>query len=84
MSPYQPDAEAGQPNPEGPPAFRVVRRGYDRDEVDAAFSQLTARLQQRWTNPPRPSRQGSSCRVRSPASGSGSRRSSRSVGRPPR
>jgi cell division septum initiation protein DivIVA len=46
MSPYQPDAEAGQPNPEGPPAFRVVRRGYDRDEVDAAFSQLTARLQE--------------------------------------
>jgi colicin import membrane protein len=24
----------------------VVRRGYDRDQVDAAFSQLTARLQQ--------------------------------------
>jgi cell division septum initiation protein DivIVA len=46
MSAYQQDAEAGQPNAEGPPAFRVVRRGYDRDQVDAAFSQLTARLQE--------------------------------------
>ena len=45
MSVHQPDAQAGQPNAEGPPAFRVVRRGYDREEVDAAFSQLTARLQ---------------------------------------
>jgi DivIVA domain-containing protein len=34
------------PDAEGPPAFRVVRRGYDRDQVDAAFSQLAARLQQ--------------------------------------
>jgi DivIVA domain-containing protein len=41
MSVHQPDA---QPNAEGPPAFRVVRRGYDREEVDAAFSQLAARL----------------------------------------
>jgi hypothetical protein len=45
MSVYQPDVEAGQPNAEGPPAFRVVRRGYDREEVEAAFSQLVARLQ---------------------------------------
>jgi cell division septum initiation protein DivIVA len=45
MSVYQPDAQAGQPNAEGPPAFRVVRRGYDREEVEAAFSQLAARLQ---------------------------------------
>jgi DivIVA domain-containing protein len=51
MSAYQGDAEtrqhtaeAGQHNAEGPPAFRVVRRGYDRDEVDAYFSQLAARL----------------------------------------
>jgi DivIVA domain-containing protein len=44
MSAYQPDAQAGQRNAEGPPAFRVVRRGYDRDEVDAAFSRLAARL----------------------------------------
>jgi cell division septum initiation protein DivIVA len=43
MSVHQPDA---QPNAEGPPAFRVVRRGYDRDEVDAAFSQLAVRLQE--------------------------------------
>jgi cell division septum initiation protein DivIVA len=46
MSAYQPGAQAGQPNAKAPPAFRVVRRGYDREEVDAAFSQLTARLQQ--------------------------------------
>jgi cell division septum initiation protein DivIVA len=46
MSAHQPHAKAGQPNPEGPPAFRVVRRGYDRDQVDIAFAQLTARLQQ--------------------------------------
>jgi cell division septum initiation protein DivIVA len=46
MSVHQPDAQAGQPNAEGPPAFRVVRRGYDREEVDAAFSQLAVRLRQ--------------------------------------
>jgi DivIVA domain-containing protein len=46
MSVHQPDAQAGQPNAEGPPAFRVVRRGYDREEVDAAFSQLAGRLRQ--------------------------------------
>jgi DivIVA domain-containing protein len=46
MSGYQPDARAGQPTAEGPLAFRVVRRGYDRDQVDAAFAQLAARLQQ--------------------------------------
>jgi cell division septum initiation protein DivIVA len=46
MSVHQPDAQAGQPNAEGPPAFRVVRRGYDRKEVDAAFSQLAVRLRQ--------------------------------------
>jgi cell division septum initiation protein DivIVA len=46
MSAYQPDAKAGGPDAEGPPAFRVVRRGYDRDQVDAAFSRLAARLQQ--------------------------------------
>jgi cell division septum initiation protein DivIVA len=46
MSVHQPGAEAGQPNAEGPPAFRVVRRGYDRDQVDGAFSRLTARLQE--------------------------------------
>jgi cell division septum initiation protein DivIVA len=46
MSVHQPDAQVGQPNAEGPAAFRVVRRGYDRDQVDAAFSQLTARLRE--------------------------------------
>jgi DivIVA domain-containing protein len=42
----QADTEIGQHNGDGPPAFRVVRRGYDRDEVDAYFSQLAARLRQ--------------------------------------
>jgi DivIVA domain-containing protein len=53
MSAYQGDAETsqhtvevGQYNGEGPPAFRVVRRGYDREEVDAYFSQLAARLRE--------------------------------------
>jgi cell division septum initiation protein DivIVA len=45
MSVHQPDMDAGQPTAEGAPAFRVVRRGYDRDQVDAAFAQLVARLQ---------------------------------------
>jgi DivIVA domain-containing protein len=45
MNGYQADAQAGQPNAEGP-TFRVVRRGYDRDQVDAAVAQLAARLQQ--------------------------------------
>src|ERR671910_1017539 len=40
------DTEAGQHYAEGPPAFRLVRRGYDRDEVDAYFSQLAARLRE--------------------------------------
>jgi cell division septum initiation protein DivIVA len=40
------DTEAGQHNGEGPPAFRLVRRGYDRDEVDTYFSQLAARLRE--------------------------------------
>jgi DivIVA domain-containing protein len=53
MSAYQPDAatgqhtaEAGQHNGQGPPAFRVVRRGYDPKEVDAYFAQLAARLRE--------------------------------------
>jgi DivIVA domain-containing protein len=53
MSAYQGDAEASEhnaearrPNGEGPPAFQVVRRGYDREEVDAYFSQLAARLRE--------------------------------------
>jgi DivIVA domain-containing protein len=44
MSANQGDAETSQHNGQGPPAFRVVRRGYDREEVDAYFSQLAARL----------------------------------------
>jgi len=46
MSVYQGDAEAGPANAEGPPTFRVVRRGYDRDEVDAYMPQLMARLEE--------------------------------------
>jgi cell division septum initiation protein DivIVA len=46
MSADQPNTEAGQHNGEGPPAFQVVRRGYDRQEVDAYFSQLAARLKE--------------------------------------
>jgi DivIVA domain-containing protein len=44
MSVYQSDADAGQEHAEGPPAFRMVRRGYDREEVDAYIPQLMARL----------------------------------------
>ena len=46
MSVYQPAAESGQDHPDGPPAFRMVWRGYDREEVDAYLPQLTARLQE--------------------------------------
>jgi len=46
MSAYEQDTEAGQGNAEGPPSFRVVRRGYDRDEVDAYIPQLVARLEE--------------------------------------
>ena len=46
MSANQPDPATSQYDGEGPPAFRVVRRGYDREEVDAAFSQLAGRLRQ--------------------------------------
>ena len=44
MSAYQRDTEAGRRNPEEPPAFQVVRRGYDREQVDAYIPQLVARL----------------------------------------
>jgi cell division septum initiation protein DivIVA len=42
----QGETEAGLHHAEGPPAFQVVRRGYDRDEVDTYFSQLAARLRE--------------------------------------
>jgi DivIVA domain-containing protein len=44
MSVYEPAAESGQDNPDGHPAFRMVWRGYDREEVDAFLPQLIARL----------------------------------------
>ena len=40
------DTEIGQQSVEGPPGFRMVRRGYDRDEVDAYFAQLAGRLRE--------------------------------------
>jgi DivIVA domain-containing protein len=46
MSVYEPAAESGQDNPDGPSAFRMVWRGYDRDEVDAYLPKLTARLRE--------------------------------------
>jgi DivIVA domain-containing protein len=46
MSVYQRDAEAGQQGSDGPPAFRVVRRGYDPEQVDAYVPQLLARLEE--------------------------------------
>jgi cell division septum initiation protein DivIVA len=44
MSAQRSDAQAGPHDGQGPPGFRVVRRGYDPQEVDASFSQLAARL----------------------------------------
>jgi DivIVA domain-containing protein len=44
MSADQPDPATSQHDGEGPPTFRVVRRGYDPQEVDAYFAQLAARL----------------------------------------
>jgi DivIVA domain-containing protein len=44
MSAYQRDTDAGRRNPEAPPDFQVVRRGYDREQVDAYIPQLVARL----------------------------------------
>jgi DivIVA domain-containing protein len=46
MSVYEPAAESGQDNPDGPSAFRMGWRGYDREEVDAYLRQLMARLQE--------------------------------------
>jgi DivIVA domain-containing protein len=46
MSVYQGDTAAGQDDTAGTPAFRLVRRGYDRDEVDAYIPQLRARLEE--------------------------------------
>ena len=46
MSVYEPAAEPGQDNPDGPLAFRMAWRGYDRDEVDAYLPQLVARLRE--------------------------------------
>jgi len=46
MTANQPDPATSQHNGEGPPAFRMVRRGYDPAEVDAYFAQLAARLKE--------------------------------------
>ncbi len=42
----QRDTAAGKRNPERPPDFRVVLRGYDRAEVDEYLPHLLARLSQ--------------------------------------
>jgi DivIVA domain-containing protein len=45
MAMNPPDTTAGtHHHPEGPPAFRVVLRGYDRAEVDDYLAQLLGRL----------------------------------------
>jgi DivIVA domain-containing protein len=44
MSMNQRDPAAGKHRPEGPPAFRLALRGYDRAEVDDYLPQLIARL----------------------------------------
>jgi DivIVA domain-containing protein len=46
MGVYQRDTESEQRNTEGPPTFQVVRRGYDREQVDAYMPQLLARLEE--------------------------------------
>jgi cell division septum initiation protein DivIVA len=46
MGVYQQDTESEQRNTDGPPGFRVVRRGYDREQVDAYMPQLLARLEE--------------------------------------
>lgn len=46
MSVYQRDTESEQRNTDGPPVFQVVRRGYDREQVDAYMPQLLARLEE--------------------------------------
>ncbi len=46
MNAYQGDTEAGRQGTEGPPTFRMVRRGYDPAEVDAYMPQLMARLEE--------------------------------------
>jgi DivIVA domain-containing protein len=44
MSVFQPDTESGQRTASDLPAFQVVRRGYDPNQVDAYVPQLIARL----------------------------------------
>jgi DivIVA domain-containing protein len=46
MSVYQRDTEGEQRNTDVPPTFRVVRRGYDPEQVDAYMPQLLARLEE--------------------------------------
>jgi ElaB/YqjD/DUF883 family membrane-anchored ribosome-binding protein len=46
MSVFQPDTESGQLTAGDLPAFQVVRRGYDRTQVDAYIPQLLARLEE--------------------------------------
>jgi DivIVA domain-containing protein len=46
MGGFEPEVENGQRGAGEPPGFRVVRRGYDREQVDAYVPQLIARLEE--------------------------------------
>jgi DivIVA domain-containing protein len=46
MSVFQPDTGSGQPTASDLPAFQMVRRGYDPQQVDAYLPQLMARLEE--------------------------------------
>ncbi|HEX8132075.1 MAG TPA: DivIVA domain-containing protein [Actinomycetes bacterium] len=46
MGVHQRDTGPEQRNTDGPPSFRVVRRGYDPEQVDAYMPQLLARLEE--------------------------------------
>jgi hypothetical protein len=58
MSLHHENSEAGQDNVEGSPDFRVVRRGYDRDEVDAYFPSSPRSCGRRSTTAPPRNGQG--------------------------
>jgi cell division septum initiation protein DivIVA len=45
MSVFQPDTESGQRTATAPPEFKVVRKGYDREQVDAYVPKLVARVE---------------------------------------
>jgi cell division septum initiation protein DivIVA len=46
MGGFEPEVETGQRGADEPPGFRLVRRGYDREQVDAYVPQLISRLEE--------------------------------------